>query len=144
MDFGCIYDGYCSDMTRTIVVGTPSEKQAEVYNIVLGAQLAALAKIKAGVTGKQADGFSREIIENAGYGKYFTHALGHGVGMDIHERPRVSPKNENLLRSGMVVSVEPGIYIPNEFGVRIEDVVLVKSTGNENFTASRKELISCR
>jgi Xaa-Pro aminopeptidase len=139
-DFGCIVDGYCSDMTRTVFVGEASDKQREVYDIVLAAQEAALANLRAGISGKEGDAFAREVIAAAGYGDYFGHGLGHGVGREIHEAPRLSPTYEGLLEPGMVVTVEPGIYLPGEFGVRIEDMAVIEEQGIRNLTAASKEL----
>lgn len=141
MDFGCVYNGYCSDMTRTIVIGKASEKQKEVYNTVLKAQLAALDFIKAGLTGKEVDKVARDIIYNAGYEGCFGHGLGHSVGLFIHESPRLSPAEDEVLLAGMTETVEPGIYIKGFGGVRIEDLVVVTETGCENFTHSEKNLI---
>ncbi len=143
LDFGCIYNGYCSDMTRNLCMGEPTKKQKEVYDIVLKAQLSGLSAIKAGVTGKEADKAARDVIENAGYGAYFGHSLGHGVGLMIHELPNLSPRSDTVLLKNTVVSCEPGIYIEGEFGVRIEDLVVVKKDGIINLTSSTKELIVC-
>ncbi|HZK25845.1 MAG TPA: aminopeptidase P family protein [Oscillospiraceae bacterium] len=140
LDYGCIVDGYCSDMTRTVFVGQASDKQREVYQLVLAAQEAALAKLQAGVSGRDGDAFAREVITAAGYGEYFGHGLGHGVGREIHESPRLSASYEGLLEPGMIVTVEPGIYLPGEFGVRIEDMVVIEEQGIRNLTASSKEL----
>lgn len=141
MDFGAVYDGYHSDMTRTVCVGQPSEKMEEVYNIVLDAQLKALDTVKAGITGKDLDRSAREVIKNAGYGECFGHSLGHGVGMEIHEFPTASEKSETVLKENMVVTVEPGIYLPEEFGVRIEDFVVVTEKSCENLTKCPKKMI---
>ena len=141
MDFGCIYEGYCSDMTRTIVIGEPTAKHLEIYNTVLKAQLAALEQIKPGMTGSEVDKISRDIITEAGYGELFGHGLGHGVGIDIHENPRFSPAEKTIIRPGMVMTVEPGIYVPGFGGVRIEDMVIVTENGISNVTHSPKELI---
>lgn len=141
MDFGAVYNGYHSDMTRTVAVGCVTQEQTEVYNTVLSAQLAALELIKAGVTGKQADRAARDVIEKAGYGEYFRHATGHSVGVEIHENPTLSPSNEKPLCAGNVVTVEPGIYIPGKFGVRIEDMCLVQEKSNKNLTRTDKKLI---
>ena len=141
MDFGCIYEGYCSDMTRTVVIGQPSEKHLEIYNTVLEAQKAALAAIKIGMKGKEVDAVARKIIADAGYGDYFGHGLGHSVGIDIHENPRFSVAEERTIEKGMVLTVEPGIYLPGFGGVRIEDMVVVTEDGIENLTHSKKELI---
>lgn len=141
LDFGCIFKGYCSDMTRTIAVGHIDDEQKKVYDIVLAAQLAAIDSIKPGITGREADAFARNIIESSGYGKCFGHGLGHGVGLFIHEAPRLSVKSEDILEPGMVFSVEPGIYIDGRFGIRIEDVVCLEEDGVVNLTKSPKELI---
>lgn len=141
MDFGCIYEGYCSDMTRTIVIGKASQKQKEVYETVLKAQLAALDFIKAGLKGKEVDKVARDIIYQAGYEGCFGHGLGHSVGLFIHENPRLSMLEEDILEEGMVETVEPGIYIKGFGGVRIEDLVVVTKEGHENFTFSEKKLI---
>lgn len=141
LDFGCVYKGYCSDMTRTFVVGKASEKQKEIYNTVLEAQEKSLAVIKAGCIGKEVDKIARDIISDKGYGDYFGHGLGHCVGLFIHEEPRLSPKDENVFKENMVVTVEPGIYIPDFGGVRIEDLVCVTKDGIINFTSSPKQLV---
>jgi len=125
IDMGALLDGYCSDCTRTYVAGEPDGKLAEVYAIVLEAQLAALSKVAPGVPGKEVDAVAREIIAEAGYGDHFGHGLGHGVGIEIHESPGLSPRSDDILDSGDVVTVEPGIYLPGEFGVRIEDLVVL-------------------
>ncbi len=141
MDFGCIYNGYCSDMTRTIVIGEPSPKHLEIYNTVLLANEEALKAIKPGKTGKEIDAIARDIIKDKGYGDYFGHGLGHSVGLDIHENPRLATTDDTKLEPGMVVTVEPGIYIPDFGGVRIEDLVVVTEDGIKNLTFSPKELI---
>lgn len=141
MDFGCLLDGYCSDMTRTIAVGAPTEEMRRVYDVVLEAQLAGIAAFRAGVPGSEVDAAARRVIADAGYGDYFGHSFGHSLGMDIHESPSASPSEKRLLPAGAVVSAEPGIYLPGKFGVRIEDVVIVTETGCENITRSPKELI---
>lgn len=140
-DFGCKYKGYCSDMTRTIVLGKASEKQKEIYNVVLKAQLAALDALRAGVSGSSVDKVARDIITEAGYGEYFGHGLGHSVGLFIHENPRLSPTDDTILQPGMVETVEPGIYVPGFGGVRIEDMVVVTEDGYVNLAHSPKELI---
>ena len=141
MDYGCVYEGYCSDMTRTIVVGKASDKQKEIYNTVLEAQLAALDAIRAGLKGKDVDKIARDIINNAGYEGCFGHGLGHSVGLFIHENPRLSPSEEEIIEAGMIQTVEPGIYVRGFGGVRIEDLVLVTEDGYENYTHSDKSLI---
>ncbi|MEX2104152.1 MAG: Xaa-Pro peptidase family protein, partial [Bacilli bacterium] len=112
MDFGAIYDGYISDITRTVVLGEAMDKHHEIYNIVLEAQLKGVNDIKAGLTGKEADALTRDIISNYGYGEYFGHSTGHGIGLDVHEGPRLASNNETILEPGMIVTVEPGIYLP--------------------------------
>ena len=141
MDFGAVYDGYHSDMTRTVCVGQPSEKMGKIYDIVLKAQLEALKKVKSGITGSELDGYARDIIDESGYGDFFGHSLGHGVGMEIHEFPTASSKSETILKENMVVTVEPGIYLPGEFGVRIEDFVVVTENSHQNLTNCPKKLI---
>ncbi|NCC43496.1 MAG: aminopeptidase P family protein, partial [Clostridia bacterium] len=141
MDFGCKYKGYCSDMTRTVVLGKASEKQKEIYQTVLTAQLAALDAVKAGVTGQSVDKVARDIIAKAGYGECFGHGLGHSVGLFIHEDPRLSPADDTVLKAGMIETVEPGIYVPGFGGVRIEDMVVVTEDGYKNLAHSPKELI---
>jgi Xaa-Pro aminopeptidase len=142
MDFGAYYQGYCSDLTRTVVLGQPSEKQREIYNIVLEAQMHAVANIRPGMTGKEADALARDIIAAKGYGEFFGHTLGHGLGLVVHEAPSLAGRNEKgILKPGMVVTVEPGIYLPNWGGVRIEDDIVLTETGNEVLTHSTKELL---
>ena len=141
MDFGCVYNGYCSDMTRTVVVGKASNKQKEIYNTVLAAQLAVLDMLKPGLKGKEYDKVARDVIYGAGYEGYFGHGLGHSVGLEIHENPRFSMMEEDIVEAGMIMTVEPGIYIPDFGGVRIEDMVVLTEAGYENLTKSRKELI---
>ena len=141
LDYGAVVDGYHSDMARTVAVGQPSAKQKEVYNVVLEAQLAGLAALKDGVTGFDADKASRDVIARAGYGAYFGHGTGHGVGVEIHEAPRLSPKSKATLHTGNVVTVEPGIYLPGAFGVRIEDMAVITDDGCIGLTRCPKELI---
>lgn len=141
LDFGAVINHYRSDMTRTIAIGCVSDKMREVYETVLAAQNAALSGIRAGMSGKQCDALARNVIEAAGYGRCFGHSLGHSVGIDIHEAPRLSPRSDEIIGENSVVTVEPGIYIENEFGVRIEDMVVVTAGGCINLTASPKELI---
>ena len=141
MDFGCIYHGYCSDMTRTVAVGFATEEMQMVYNTVLSAQKAGIAAAKAGVTGREVDGAARAVIDAAGYGDYFGHSFGHGVGVEIHEAPNASPMNEKALPAGAVISAEPGIYLPGKLGVRIEDVILLTEDGCLNITKAPKELL---
>jgi Xaa-Pro aminopeptidase len=141
LDFGASIDGYCSDMTRTVTVGRASGKQREIYQIVLEAQLKAEAGVKAGAKGSEIDGLARRHIEAKGYGDQFGHSLGHGVGLQVHEDPRLSQKNDSILEPGMVATVEPGIYIPGFGGVRIEDIVVVEDGGGRVLTKSSKQLI---
>ena len=141
-DFGALYEGYCSDMTRTVMVGEPTAKQREIYEIVLEAQLRGVAACRAGITGKDLDDACRSYIAEKGYGEAFGHGTGHGVGRFIHEGPKVSQRGgEDVLKAGMVVTIEPGIYLPGWGGVRIEDMVLVTETGCEIFTKTPKQLI---
>jgi Xaa-Pro aminopeptidase len=141
LDFGAYYKGYCSDITRTLFIGTPTKKHVEIYQIVLEAQLAGVEQIRIGMTGKQADALTRDIIKRYGYNGYFGHGTGHGLGMEIHEAPRLSPTGEVVLKSGMTVTIEPGIYIPDFGGVRIEDDVVLTPNGAVRLTQSTKELI---
>lgn len=141
MDFGAMYDGYCSDITRTVVLGGPNEKQKEIYDIVLEAQMLALNNLKPGMTGKEADALARDLIRGKGYGDKFGHSLGHGLGLYIHEDPRLSALSDDRLEPGMVVTVEPGIYLPGFGGVRIEDDVVITSAGIEILTHSEKNLL---
>lgn len=141
LDFGCVFGGYCSDMTRTVIVGKASDRQREIYNIVLKSQLAAIDAVREGIACSDVDKVSRDMITDAGYGKNFGHSLGHSVGIEIHENPSFSPKSKDFVQVGNVITVEPGIYIDDFGGVRIEDVVAVKSDGVVNLTSSPKELI---
>lgn len=140
-DFGAKVDGYCSDMTRCVCMGEPSERQRAVYDTVLEAQTAAKKALHAGVTGASIHAVAADIIADAGFGGCFGHGLGHGVGIDIHESPSLSPFNDRMLPIGSVVTIEPGIYLPNEFGIRIEDFGVVTEEGFETFTASPHGLI---
>ena len=141
MDFGVLYRGYCSDMTRTVALGHATEKMREVYQTVLKAQLAGLAVSKAGVSGKAVDAAARDVITEAGYGAYFTHSYGHSLGLEIHEAPNCNTRNDLPIPLHAVVSAEPGIYIPGEFGVRIEDVAVFEENGCRILTKSPKELM---
>jgi Xaa-Pro aminopeptidase len=141
MDFGAVYNGYCSDMTRTVAIGSVTEKQRQVYYTVFGAQQAALKAIKSGEKCNEIDRIARDIIDNAGYKGCFGHGLGHSVGLLIHEEPRFSPSCNKTLEKNMVMTVEPGIYLEKQFGVRIEDLIIVTENGCENLTKSAKELI---
>ena len=140
MDFGAVYNGYCSDMTRTVAVGYVTDEQQKVYDTVLKAQLSALKEIGPNKVCKEIDKIARDII-NAEYEGCFGHGLGHSVGLEIHENPALNTRDETLLKAGVIMTVEPGIYIPDKFGVRIEDMVLITDTSYENLTKSPKELI---
>ena len=139
MDCGCAVDGYNTDMTRVGVVGSPTEEQECVYSIVLQAQETAIEKINPGISCGKVDGIARRVIEEAGYGGYFTHRLGHGIGIEVHEEPYVVRGNSKLLQTGMCHSVEPGIYLEGKFGIRIEDLVCVRETGAELLTYAPKD-----
>ncbi|OWA37029.1 Xaa-Pro dipeptidase [Saccharibacillus sp. O16] len=139
-DFGALLNGYCSDVTRTVVLGEASDRHREIYGIVLEAQLNALDKIRPGMTGREADALTRDIISSYGYGENYGHSTGHGLGMEVHENPRLSKLSDDILKPGMVVTVEPGIYIPGFGGVRIEDDIVITETGIEIITSSTKEL----
>ncbi|MBQ6840090.1 MAG: aminopeptidase P family protein [Oscillospiraceae bacterium] len=141
MDFGVILEGYCSDMTRTVAVGYATEEMEKVYNTVLQAQLAGIAASRAGATGAEIDGAARQVITDAGYGKYFGHGYGHSIGMECHEAPNCNPSGQIPMQVNMVSSAEPGIYLPGKFGVRIEDLVIFTQDGCENITTSPKNLI---
>jgi Xaa-Pro aminopeptidase len=141
LDYGCVYKGYCSDMTRTLVVGKANDKQKEMYSAVLDAQEAALKAIKPGMNCFDLDKIARDIITERGYGDKFGHGLGHGVGRQVHESPRVSFKSNEVLEAGMIITDEPGIYIPGFGGVRIEDLVLVTNDGYKVLSNSPKHLI---
>ncbi len=140
MDFGCVVNGYCSDMTRTIVIGEPEERHLLIYDLVLKAQVEAVEAVAPGKTGAEIDAIAREIIAEAGYGDYFGHGLGHSVGLEVHENPRLSKTDQTVLAPGMIVTVEPGVYLPGFGGVRIEDLVVVTEDGHEVLTSSFKEL----
>ena len=141
MDFGVLYNGYCSDMTRTMAVGFATEEMEKIYNTVLEAQLAGLAVTKAGVPGKDIDAAARKVITDAGYGAYFGHGYGHSLGLEIHESPSPNARNPEPMPEGAVASAEPGIYLPGKFGVRIEDCVIYTANGYENLCTSPKNLI---
>ncbi|NDL66251.1 M24 family metallopeptidase [Anaerotalea alkaliphila] len=141
LDFGCVLDHYCSDMTRTVVLGKADVRQKEIYGVVRQAQETALSGIRPGMTGKEADALARDVIEAAGWGKMFGHGLGHGLGLEVHESPRFSPNDSTVIQENMVMTVEPGIYVPGFGGVRIEDLVVVVKDGVLNMTGSPKELM---
>jgi Xaa-Pro aminopeptidase len=138
VDIGCNLDGYCSDMTRTVCLGEPSAEYLKVWETVLKAQKAAAAGVRAGVSGKEVDALARDLIEDAGYGERFGHGLGHGVGLVVHEKPGASRLSEDILEAGMSLTIEPGIYLPGKFGVRIEDLVIVREEGIENLSNTLK------
>lgn len=141
MDYGAIYNGYCSDITRTVAVGDISDQLKDIYQTVLTAQMKGVENIKPDITGKEADAFTRDYIGEKGYGEYFGHSTGHGLGLEVHEEPRLSTNSDVILKPGMVVTVEPGIYIPNVGGCRIEDDIVITETGNKRLTFSNKDLI---
>ena len=141
LDFGCVLDGYCSDMTRTVVFGNADSRQREMYDVVLAAQRAGIAAAKNGARCCDVDAAARKVIADAGYGKYFSHSLGHSVGIEIHESPNFSPKSRDIAEAGNVITVEPGIYIEDFGGVRIEDIVVIGADFVENITKSEKDLI---
>lgn len=140
-DLGCFYKGYSSDMTRTICMGEPGDKMKEIYNVVYEAQTKAVAGAKAGITGKELDAIARDHITTSGYGDFFKHGLGHGLGLDIHENPRANPKNEEPLKEGTCITIEPGVYISGLGGVRIEDDVILTTDGCIVLNEFSKELI---
>ncbi|MDC3415496.1 M24 family metallopeptidase [Aquibacillus salsiterrae] len=142
LDFGALYKGYCSDITRTVAVGKIDEQLLTIYQTVLEAQMKGMAGIKAGISAKEADALTRDHIEEKGFGQYFGHSTGHGIGLEVHEGPGLSYRSNQLLEPGMVVTVEPGIYIPGVGGCRIEDDTVVTKDGNEKLTFSPKELIT--
>lgn len=140
LDFGCTFAGYCSDMTRTALFGEPNDEFRNVYETVLRAQEAAISAVKAGVMAREVDAVARSIIGEAGYGDNFGHGLGHGVGLEIHEWPVLNPRSKDILLKNTAVTVEPGIYLPGKFGIRIEDLVIVKADGVLNLTSANKQL----
>ncbi len=142
LDYGALYNGYCSDITRTFAVGEISDKLREIYDIVLEANLRGVAGVKPGITGKEADALTRDYISEKGYGQYFGHSTGHGLGMDVHESPALSFRSDTVLKPGMVVTVEPGTYIPEVGGCRIEDDLVLTADGSERLTFSTKDLIT--
>lgn len=140
LDFGAKYKGYCSDTTRTICIGYANQKMKEIYNIVKDAQEIGVKAVRPGIKAYEIDNAVRDFIEKKGYGKYFTHRTGHGLGIDVHEEPYISITSETVLKPGMVFSIEPGIYLDNEFGVRIEDIVVVTENGCERLNNHTREL----
>ncbi|WP_047984157.1 M24 family metallopeptidase [Ornithinibacillus californiensis] len=141
MDYGALFEGYVSDITRTVAVGDISDELRKIYDTVLEAQIRGVNGIKPGMTGIEADALTRDYIKEQGYGEYFGHSTGHGIGLEVHEGPGLSFRSELKLEPGMVVTVEPGIYIPNVGGCRIEDDIIITESGNERLTTSTKELI---
>ncbi len=141
MDLGALYKGYCGDMTRTVAIGYATDEMKKIYDIVLRSQLAGLAAVKEGVLCRDVDKASRNIIDEAGYGEYYIHGTGHGVGIQVHEAPTLNARSEEILKENQAVTVEPGIYLPDKFGVRIEDLAIVTKFGIINCTRSEKELI---
>ena len=141
IDFGAKKNGWCSDTTRTLCVGAPDEEMGRIYDTVLAAQSAGIAAVRAGVRGADIDAAARQVIESAGYGRYFGHGFGHGLGLEVHETPNAAPSNEKEIPAGAVISAEPGIYLPGRYGVRIEDVVYVTEEGCENITKLPKALL---
>ena len=139
MDFGCLKNGYCSDMTRTVAVGHATDEMRVLYGIVLEAQLAGIAAARSGIPGCEIDGAARQIIQDAGYGAFFGHGFGHSLGLEIHEGPACNPREKRLMPDGAVVSAEPGIYLPGKYGVRIEDVMILRADGAEVITKAPKE-----
>ena len=139
MDIGAKVDGYCADLTRVVALGRPVPEARAIYELVLAANRAGLEAVRAGVTGVEADAAARKVIQDAGHGDHFGHGLGHGVGLEVHEGPRLSPVSEDTLEAGMVVTVEPGVYLPGKFGVRIEDLVVVRPDGCEILSSFPKE-----
>ncbi len=138
IDMGAKLNGYCSDITRTVCIGQPDEQFRKIYNIVLGAQLTAIATLKPSLNGEEADNLARNVLDEAGYKKYFGHSLGHGIGLAVHEFPRVGPTSPDILEESMVFSVEPGIYLSGWGGVRIEDLVVLEGEGARPLSKARK------
>jgi Xaa-Pro aminopeptidase len=141
-DFGVILAGYCSDMTRTVYVGNPSSASRNFYQVVLDAQQAALASVRAGISTGEVDEAARKLLKKSGLANFFTHSTGHGVGLEIHEAPRVAAGQKEILKPGMVITIEPGAYVPGKWGVRIEDMVAVTERGCEILTSTGKELVT--
>jgi len=141
LDFGVILHGYCSDMTRTVHVGAASQEERDLYRAVLDAQMAAIAACLPGMPLRDVDAAARDVLKHHKLDKYFTHSTGHGVGLEIHEPPRVAQGQTEVLRPGMVITIEPGIYLAGKFGIRIEDVVAITDSGYELLTSAKKELI---
>jgi Xaa-Pro aminopeptidase len=142
VDLGCLVDGYCSDCTRTFATGSLDDEAVSIYRLVQEAQAAALTAVRPRAAAREVDGVARRMIEAAGYGEQFGHGLGHGVGLEVHEEPRLTPRTDGELSSGNAVTVEPGVYLPGRFGVRIEDLVVVTEDGREVLTPTAKDLIT--
>jgi Xaa-Pro aminopeptidase len=142
IDWGCVLDGYCSDCTRTVATGPIDATAQSAYDLTLEAQLTGLTAIRPGMDGKEADAIARRVIEAAGHGEHFGHSLGHGVGLEVHEGPTLSKRSKSTLAPGNVVTVEPGVYLPGEVGVRIEDLCVVTQDGHEILTSISKDLIT--
>ncbi len=141
LDFGARYKGWCSDMTRTIFVGEPKKELADIYKIVLNVQQKQIALVRAGVRTAEIDQLGRDILKKHGLDKYFIHSTGHGLGKNVHQKPRISYRSKAVLKEGDVITIEPGVYIPNKYGVRIEDLLVVTKTGYINLTKSTKNII---
>jgi Xaa-Pro aminopeptidase len=141
-DFGVILAGYCSDMTRTVHVGRPQTEASSTYAAVKEAQQAALDAVKPGATAGEVDSAARKLLYNHGLGKFFTHSTGHGLGLEIHEAPKIAAAQKEVLRPGMVITIEPGVYLPGKWGIRIEDTVVVTETGCEILTSCPKDLLT--
>lgn len=141
IDYGAVFDGYATDMTRTVALGEPGKKNREIYTVVQEAQRTAAEAVRPGIAAREVDGIARRIIEKAGYSQYFGHGLGHGVGLDTHEQPVLSPRSDTILKPGMVITVEPGIYIGGFGGVRIEDMLVVTANGAEVLTEAARDLV---
>ena len=144
LDYGCVYNGYCSDITRSFMVGEASKEMKKIYNIVKKAQMLAVKAVKAGVRASDIDKVARDYITSKGYGKYFSHSTGHGVGIEVHDPIAISKNSDLVLEENMVITIEPGIYIPSLGGIRIEDDVLVNKDGCEILTKATKKLISVK
>jgi Xaa-Pro aminopeptidase len=141
-DFGVILSGYCSDQTRTVWVGKPSDQARHAYEAVREAQLAAINAVKPGIAVGEVDAAARKVLRKAGLARYFTHSTGHGVGLEIHESPRVAAGQREILQPGMVITIEPGVYFPGKWGVRIEDMVAVTGGGCEVLTPTSKDFLA--
>jgi Xaa-Pro aminopeptidase len=144
LDFGARVGGYCADMTRTVVIGTASDRHREIYDIVSAANAAGAAAVRPGRAGSEIDGAARAIIADAGFGDHFGHGLGHGVGLAVHEMPTLGPRSKDVLRAGAVCTIEPGVYVPGFGGVRIEDLVAVEEGGCRLLSHAPKHLIEVK